>query len=102
MKPLLLGSSEPSKNCACGLMDIIYIPLDVAPSKLAYKRLSEPNTWGFSDVTMNIGISYEYTYLSYECDKASNIISFTHTLQHTLPLPLTDLSSDRSRLPRVT
>ena len=34
-------------ECACGLMDIIYIPLDVAPSKLAYKRLSEPNTCGF-------------------------------------------------------
>ena len=34
-------------ECEFGFIDIIYIPLDVVPSKLAYKRLSEPNTCGF-------------------------------------------------------
>ena len=58
---------------------------------------------GFSDVTMNIGMSHEYTYLSYEYAKASNNFLHSHPYYKIhAPLPLADLSSDRSRLPRVT
>ena len=34
--------------------------------------------------SVNIAMSYEYANLSYECDKASNIISFIPMLQYLL------------------